>query len=117
MTDTDQLEPPPVQKRICKACHRSKPETPKHFQVQAHHGTPRKIYRSICRDCKRENKGLAVTDPQPKERVCTESKKICSICHNMSWCRPKSGPCKCGRAYALEAKVELVFHRHFERAV
>jgi hypothetical protein len=111
--------------RACKNCNVPKPETADHYSTRINKKGV-KFFRPICRACRRTADRSRVRDysgtesyspPTMTDRVITESSKLCSLCANQSW-RVVGPRCRgCMRIYQDEPKVELITHRHFERAI
>ncbi len=102
--------------RVCSRCKTPKPETRANF---AYRIAARKIFRSICRACIKD-----YDRARPPRNYSSRGKplrvvgpRICSQCHNMSWCRPVDERCKCGGLHAPEPKPDLMLRRHYEAAV
>lgn len=105
--------------RICSRCKFPKPETTKNY-YQRKNANGRLSFGSTCKVCKRirpkstkpaMQKPIAPTNAAPRPLI-----KNCPDCGGMPW-RVPGIRCKCGRRHAAEAPVQLVTHRHFERAV
>lgn len=111
--------------RICKHCQKPKPETLDHYSIRIHRDGSQG-FRSTCRECRRlldrQKPPEDLEDSTPlsqKDRVLRPSSKWCVLCANLPWrvVGPRCRNPTCNLLYRDEPKVELVFHRYFERAI
>jgi hypothetical protein len=113
-----------VPKRICKNCKKAKPETVEHYAIHRRLKTGSKSFKPTCRECRRTldreldaRANAAGVLASKVDRVFSASSKVCALCANQPW-RVVGPRCRgCKRLYQDEKKVELTFHRTFERAV
>jgi len=104
--------------RICKDCGIPKPLDSTNFPERRRKNGAFYL-RAKCRTCTRKasvaSAARSAQDAPPKPPP--QSGKSCKICEGMSWRVPgiKCPGEGCGRRYAPEPPVELVFRRTYER--
>jgi preprotein translocase subunit Sss1 len=109
--------------RICKHCKKPKAETIENYAMHIRK-TGSRVWKTTCRECRRildrarkPTNNNEAQQPLDNGRPFRVSSKRCTLCANQPW-RVVGPRCRgCKRLYADEPKVELVTHRHFERAV
>lgn len=101
--------------RECTSCHLPKPLNAENF-CQRTYPDGKQAFRYICRTCRSVKEAdRAERVPRPERKPAAG--KLCMTCGSMPWRVPAIKCPACGLRHEAEPKPELVFTRHFERAI